>query len=335
MESNRITYDNPHFSKPITADFQADPKSAVAPNSKHSLAMSVGERFAVSDYIAASIADSTRRAYRTDLADFIAWGGTLPSTVEQVASYLADRAVSLSPITLARRLVAIGRAHASQGFPDPSKADLVRSVLRGIRRKHGAAQRQVAPVMKQDLLDMLPLMTGLKGVRDCALIILGFAAALRRSELVALDVTDIAFVNEGLTVRVRKSKTDQEQIGRTIGVPWGRTAACPVKAVRAWMDQAQISSGFLFRSVSKGGNVGNGLSAHAVALIVKSYAQAIGHESSTFSGHSLRSGLATSAAKAGVSANKIMAQTGHKSIEMLSRYIRDGNLFVNNAGGIL
>jgi len=208
--------------------------------------------------------------------------------------------------------------------------------MRGIRRQHGTAQRQVAPLTKQDLLSMLPLMVGVKGLRDRALILLGFAAALRRSELVAVDVADIAFVNEGLVVTLRKSKTDPEGQGRKIGVPWGHTAACPVKAVRTWLDHARIEDGAAFRCVNRAGTVGKRLSDHAVAVIIKSYAKAIGLDPASVSGHSLRSGLATAAAQAGIPAHKIQAQTGHRSLEMLNRYIRDGNLFLDNAsGGVL
>ena len=156
---------------------------------------------AVNGFIAAALADNTRRAYQGDLADFLHWGGTVPCTPETLAAYIADRAETLSPHTITRRVVGISRAHVSQSLADPAKNDLVRTVLRGVRRKNGTAQRQVAPLLKQDLLAILPHMRGTKGVRDRALILLGFAAALRRSELVALDVHDLQFVNEGLIGR--------------------------------------------------------------------------------------------------------------------------------------
>jgi integrase len=199
----------------------------------------------------------------------------------------------------------------------------------------GTSQRQVSPLLKQDLLAMLPLFTGTRGIRDRALILLGFSAALRRSELVALNVADISFVNAGLIVCVRKSKTDQEGIGRRIGVPWGRTAACPVKALQAWLEFARFTDGPVFRSVKKAGVIGDRLSDHAVAIVIKGYATAIGMQPESVSGHSLRAGLVTSASQAGISLNKIQQQTGHRSMEMVNRYIRDANLFENNAGGIL
>jgi site-specific recombinase XerD len=330
-----ITSDNNQLSKPIIDDFQGAGECVSQVQSLQSIAPGSAFPESVSQYLSASIADSTRRAYRADLADFVRWGGSIPCSPEMIAAYLADRADNLSPITLARRLVAIGRAHASQQLTDPTKADIVRTVLRGIRRTHGVAQRQVSPVLREDLLSMLPMMTGTKGLRDRALILLGFAAALRRSELVALDYTDLAFVSEGLILHIRKSKTDQEGEGRKIGVPYGRSTACPVKAVQLWLEHAQIGSGPIMRSVKKSGAFGGRLSAHAVAQVVKSYAKAIGLDADNVSGHSLRAGLATSAAKAGIAMHKIQQQTGHKGLEMLTRYIRDGELFINNAGGIL
>jgi site-specific recombinase XerD len=290
----------------------------------------------IKTYVTASLADNTRRAYRGDLADFLRWGGVVPCSTKTLAAYVADRAKTHSPYTITRRVVGISRAHVSQGLTDPAKTDLVRTVLRGVRRKKGTAQRQVAPLLKQDLLSILPLMQGTKGIRDRALLLLGFAAALRRSELVALDVQDLQFVKEGLLVTLRRSKTDQEGEGRKIAVPRGRTSACPVKAVQHWLEHAQIADNAIFRSVSKSGQVSQSrLTAQSVALILKRYTQAAGLKASDISGHSLRSGLVTSAVQAGVAAHKIQQQTGHRSTEMLVRYIRDANLFENNAAGLL
>lgn len=290
----------------------------------------------IGDYLSAAIADNTRRAYRGDLIDFLSWGGVVPCSPEVLAAYIAARAETHSPHTITRRVVGISRAHVSQGLPDPAKNDLVRTVLRGVRRSKGKPQRQVAPLLKQDLLALLPLMRGTKGIRDRALLLLGFAAALRRSELVALDVADLQFVSEGLIVHQRRGKTDQEGAGRKIAVPNGRTSACPVKAVRQWLEHANIVSGAVFRSISKGQVIAAGrLTGPSVALILKGYAEKAGLPAANISGHSLRSGLVTSAAQIGVSTYKIQQQTGHRSAEMLARYIRDANLFENNAAGLL
>jgi integrase len=289
----------------------------------------------VSDYITAALADNTRQAYKGDLQDFVQYGGSVPCSPETLAAYIAARAAIHSPYTISRRVTGISRAHTSQGLPDPAKNELVRVVLRGVRRTHCKPQRQATPLLKADLLEILPLMHGTKGVRDRALILLGFAAALRRSELVALDYTDLQFVSDGLIVYLRRSKTDQSGEGRKIAVPNGRTTACAVKAVQLWLEHAEIGSGPIFRSVSKGGGVGDRLTAQSVSLILKSYAAIAGLKAETISGHSLRSGLVTSAAQAGIPTHRIMAQTGHRSLEMVNKYIRDASLFDNNAAGFL
>jgi integrase len=287
-------------------------------------------------YLSAAIADNTRRAYQGDLRDFLNWGGTVPCSPDALAGYIAARAEVHSPHTISRRVVGISRAHVSQGLPDPTKTDLVRAVLRGVRRTKGKPQRRVAPLLKQDLMAILPQMHGTKGVRDRALLLLGFAAALRRSELVALDVQDLELVREGMIVHQRRSKTDQEGVGRKIAIPYGRTSACPVKAVRDWLEHAQIEFGAVFRSISKGQVIAvDRLTGPSVALILKAYADKAGLVAANISGHSLRTGLVTSAAQAGVAAHKIQQQTGHRSAEMVARYIRDANLFENNAAGLL
>ena len=290
----------------------------------------------VKEYVAAAIAPATRRAYQGDLKDFFSWGGCVPCTPSALAEYIANRAQTHSPFTIARRIVGISRAHASLGLVDPSKSDLVRAVLRGLRRIQGKPQRQVAPVLREDLMLMLDQMRGFKGIRDRALLLVGFAAALRRSELVGLNVEDLQFVKEGLLIHLPRSKTDQDGEGRKIAVPFGRTSACPVKSVQQWMDEAMISTGAVFRSVNKAGVVSaSRLTDQSVALIVKGHTRALGLPAEAYSGHSLRAGLVTSAAKAGVSLMKIQQQTGHRSVAMLSRYIRDAQVFENNAAGLL
>lgn len=288
----------------------------------------------ITQYLGAATADNTRLAYRQDLADFQRWGGSIPALPETLAAFIAERTATLSTHTISRRVVGISRAHATLGHPDPAKSDLVRTVLRGIRRRHGKPQRQVTPLLKQDLLSMLTTMQGTKGVRDRALLLLGFAAAFRRSELVALNVEDLEFVREGLVIHLLRSKTDQLGEGRKIGVPLGRTSACPVKAVEKWLEVSKITSGPVFRAINRGGGVGQlQLSAQSVSLVLKDYAKAIGLNPANISGHSLRSGLVTSAIQAGVAVHKIQQQTGHRSVEMLARYIRDAGLFDSNASG--
>ena len=177
-------------------------------------------------------------------------------------------------------------------------------------------------------------LSGLKGIRDRALLLLGFAGAFRRSELVGLNVADLEFVDQGLIVHLRRSKTDQEGVGRKVAIPYARGSACPVKAAKDWLTAAGISEGPLFRPVTRHGHMAEErLSGHAVAKIVKARAAAVGLNAKGYSGHSLRAGLITSAAMLGVSIWKIKAQSGHRTDAMVARYVRDADLFVNNAAG--
>jgi integrase len=174
----------------------------------------------------------------------------------------------------------------------------------------------------------------LKDQRDRAILLVGFAGAFRRSELVSLEYDDIEFVAQGIVVTLRRSKTDQEGIGRKIAIPLARGIACPVAALKAWLEISGISSGPIFRPIDRHSRMQqNGLSGDAVAMVVKERASAVGLDATRYSGHSLRAGLATSAAAAGVSGWAIKRQTGHKSDSMLARYIRDGQLFRENAAG--
>lgn len=287
-------------------------------------------------YLHASLSDNTRKAYRCDLNQFLSWGGTIPASAELVATYLAAHAEQHAIATLARRLVSIGKAHTAQGLPSPTDSELVRATLRGIRHTHGSAQRQVAPAVKEDILHMVAGLVGMKGIRDRALLLIGFAGAFRRSELVSLTVADIEHAKQGLIVTLPRSKTDQEGRGRKVAIPYARGAVCPVLALQQWLEVAQITEGPIFRGVNRHGVIAvSAISPQAVALVVKERAQAVGLDPAKYAGHSLRAGLVTSAAQLGVSSWKIRQQTGHKSDAMLARYIRDANIFIDNAAGVV
>lgn len=288
----------------------------------------------VSKYLQASLSDNTHRAYSNDLAHFLHWGGRIPATPESVASYLAMHAGQLSFATLSRRVVAIGRAHTIKHLPSPAHAEVVKSTLQGIRRIWGSAQRRVTPALLRDVQAMVKGLEGLKGLRDQALLLVGFAGAFRRSELVAIQVADVHFVEEGMVIRLRHGKTDQAGKGRDIAIPYVRGKYCPVKALMNWLENAGITSGAIFREVNRHGNVmGHGLSPQAVAMIVKQRAETIGLDARLYSGHSLRAGMITSAAQSGVSAWKICQQSGHQSATVMQRYIRQSNLFTDNPLG--
>lgn len=292
---------------------------------------------AVQAYVHAALAPRTRQAYREDLARFLAWGGQIPSTPEVIAAYLAAHGESHAPATLGRWAVSLGRAHTSQGLADPCRGALVRATLRGIRRARGVAQRQVAPLEREALLALLaPLGEAPRDVRDKALLLIGFAAALRRSELVALTAADAAFGPQGVTLMVRRSKTDPEGVGRSIGIPPARGPVCPVRALRDWLT---VAAGLrrvgeparpapLFRPIDRHGRLApQALTGHAVAEIVKQRAAAAGLDPAAFSGHSLRAGFCTAAARHGAPAWRIQQISGHKTHASLERYIRAGQLF--------
>ena len=288
----------------------------------------------VQQYLQASLSDNTRRAYSNDIAHFLKWGGRIPASPGRIASYLAEHANTLSYATLSRRVVAIGRAHTIKRFPSPAHSEIVKATLHGIRRTTGSAQRRVAPVLLNDVRAMVKGLQGIRGARDCALLLIGFAGAFRRSELVAIQVEDMQFVDEGLVIRLRRGKTDQAGTGRDVAIPFMRGKFCPVKSVIEWLAQSAITGGALFRSVDRYGNVTErGLSAQSVALIVKQRATAIGLDPRQFSGHSLRAGFVTSAARGGASTWKICQQTGHQSEAVMQRYIRDSHLFTDNPLG--
>jgi integrase len=239
--------------------------------------------------------------------------------------------------TLARRLAAISQMHQQAGYESPTRAWVVKQFLAGLRRELGVAPVRKKPVLLEDLREILTeIPNSLLGRRDRALLLLGFTGAFRRSELVGLNVEDCESVRDGLIVSIRRSKTDQEGEGRRIGIPWGTDdATCPVRALEAWQSAARIVSGPLFRSVNRHGQVLGRLSGEAVAIVVKRYVAKLGYNPADFAGHSLRAGLATSAAAAGKSERAIMNQTGHRSLTTVRRYIRDGDLFRENAAGNL
>ena len=295
---------------------------------------------AAHDYVRASQAPNTQRAYRRQWEAFATWCGArgiaaLPAEPAAVALYVTALAQAGRKVaTIEQALAAITAAHKADGHANPRDAAAVAAVVAGIRRDLGVAQVQKAPVMVDDLRRMVAsLPATAKGVRDRAVLLLGFAGAFRRSELVGLDVADLAFGDDGLKVTLRRSKTDQEGAGRKLGVPFGSDpSTCPVRAVKAWLAASGIESGALFVGIAKGGKLtGNRLSPIDVARVVKAAADAVGFDAADYSGHSLRAGLVTSAVKAGKSDHAIMDQTGHRSAMMVHRYRRNASLFADNA----
>ena len=315
--SNDLTSDNPYLSRPTL------------PGGSQELAE------LVATYVQDSLAENSRRAYLSDLAHFENWGGSLPSSDKMLASYFVSHAETFRVATLVRRLTSISKAHEARGYESPARSSLVKATLRGIKRRQGIAQRQAKPLLKEDLIAVLDAMGGtLRDVRDRALLLIGFAGAFRRSELVALNKDDIGRVRQGIIINLKRSKTDQTSKGRQVAIPRGRSRWCPVSALDTWLERSGTIDAAVFRSVNRHGAVGNvRLSAEAVSLVIKQRIVAIGLDPTSYSGHSLRAGFVTSAAQASVPTWRIRQQTGHTSDTMLQRYIREEGLFVKNAAG--
>jgi integrase len=325
-----LTSDNPHLSE-LTSGGRLDQLgTAFAVNCKWTEDgddTDVAER--VRQLVQAATSSNTRKAYRADLAHFLANGGALPATAAQVAAYLARFGGELAVATLARRLVAIGRAHTSQELKSPCQAELVRLTLRGIRRTYGRPQRQALALTKGELSSIVaPLGNSLRDIRDRALLLVGFHGAFRRSELIAVDCKSIARSNHGIVVTIRKSKTDQERKGRDVAVPQSGGAICPVRALECWIEASGIVEGSVFRPIDRTGRISKAaLSADAVSVILKRRLKETGCDPSDYSGHSLRAGFVTEAVNAGIPTWKIRRQTGHSSDAMLDRYIRPAEAF--------
>jgi len=296
----------------------------------------------VEAYVRASRADSTIRGYRTDWADFQRWCGErgaqpLPAAIETVAAYITSVADSGRKVgTIQRRLAAIAAAHTTAGHDSPTSKAGVKLTMAGIRRTLGVAQEGKAALLRDDLAVLISkLPKKLIGIRDRAILLVNFAAALRRSELAALDVADLDFNNEGVVILIRRSKTDQEGEGQKVGIPFGQTALCPVLALTRWLDAASITEGAVFRAISRHGLVKGRIEPRVVAAVVKRQAARAGMDRTKYAGHSLRAGFCTQAAINGVPDRSIMKQTRHKSAAMLQRYIRDASIFRENAAARL
>ena len=303
----------------------------------------------IEEFIRAARAPATVRAYQSDWKDFVVsfckpYGLTpLPATSGTVAGYITFLA-KYTPAhagTITRRLTAISQIHQFAGQKSPVSEFLVTETLKGIRRVKGTAQIGKEPMLTETIREVIAgVPDGQLGLRDTALLLIGFAGAFRRSEIAALMRKDASFTPDGLVITLRRSKTDQEGRGREVGIPWGTNPeTCPVRALQQWLDTVKIADGPLFRSVDRHGNVSQqGLSPDSIGDIIKRAMLRAGFDKEVvknFSGHSLRAGHATQAARNGVPEATIMKQTGHKSVVTLRKYIRAGELFVENAADSL
>ena len=291
-----------------------------------------------------SKANNTIRAYRSDFQDFSLFcvqNGfkSLPSEPKIVSLYLtqlSSKDIKIS--TIKRRLVSIGVIHKIKGHYFDTKHPLIIENLMGIKRRKGSNQKGKKPLLINNLKNIINVIDNqdrdnIKIFRDRTIILIGFAGGFRRNEIVSLDYEDLDFVKEGLKISIKRSKTDQFGEGLVKGLPYfDNSEYCPVVSTKNWIEISKIKSGPLFRRFRKGSNLSEyRLTDQTVALLVKKYLNLAGIESKNYSGHSLRSGFATSAAEAGAEERTIMAMTGHKSTEMVRRYIKEANLFKNNA----
>ena len=291
-----------------------------------------------------SKANNTVRAYKSDFNDFELFctqNGfkSLPSDPKVVSLYLTQLSTKDIKIsTLKRRLVSIGVIHKLKGhYLDTKHPSIVENIM-GIKRRKGSAQIGKKPILINNLKTIINVIDNknieeIKKLRDRSIILIGFSGGFRRNEIVSLDFDDLEFVSEGLKIRLRRSKTDQFGDGFIKGLPYfDNSEYCPVLSLKNWIKLSNIESGPLFRRFSKGSKLTkNRLTDQTVALLIKKYLKLAGIDSKNYSGHSLRSGFATSAAESGAEERSIMAMTGHKSTEMVRRYIKEANLFKNNA----
>ena len=291
-----------------------------------------------------SKANNTIRAYKSDFKDFSLFCtqngfNPLPTSPKIVSLYLTNLSKNdVKMSTLKRRLVSIGVIHKLKGHYLDTKHPLIVENIMGIKRRKGSIQRGKKPLLINNLKQIINLIDELKieeikKLRDRSIILVGFSGGFRRNEIVSLDYEDLDFVQEGLKINLRRSKTDQFGEGSVKGLPYFESSKyCPVISISKWIKISKINSGALFRRFIKGSKLSeNRLTDQTVALLIKEYLKLAGIENTNYSGHSLRSGFATSAAEAGVEERSIMAMTGHKSAEMVRRYIKEANLFKNNA----
>ena len=287
---------------------------------------------------------NTVKAYKSDFRDFelfCAKNGfkslpTDPRVVSLYLTHMSTKDVKMS--TLKRRLVSIGVIHKIKGhYLDTKHPSIIENIM-GIKRRKGSIQKGKKPILINNLKQLINAIDHynndeIKKLRDRSIILIGFSGGFRRNEIVSLDYEDLDFVTEGLKINLRRSKTDQFGKGTVKALPYfNNSQYCPVLSLKNWIQVSNISSGPLFRRFSKGSKLSeNRLTDQTVALLIKKYLNLAGIDNKNYSGHSLRSGFATSAAESGAEERSIMAMTGHKSTEMVRRYIKEANLFKNNA----
>lgn len=291
--------------------------------------------------LAGTKSESTINAYESDWNDFCDWCKyhndiAFPAQPETVVNYINDLADYAKASTIRRRVSAISENYNAAGLAEnnPCHAWIVKEALIGLNRAKGTIQKGKTPIYWEELEQMISCIdtAHLSGIRDKAILLLGFLGAFRRSEISNLNIEDLSRFPQGLVVTLTHSKTDQEQAGQQVGIPYiGNKNMCAITAVNEWIKAADISKGPLFRGILKNGKVASQrLSDKSINLIVKKYIASIGLSPDLYGAHSLRHGFATYAALNGIEERLIMKQTRHRSVEMVRHYINEADLFVNN-----
>ncbi|WP_242641487.1 site-specific integrase [Candidatus Ichthyocystis sparus] len=300
----------------------------------------IGHARRIREYISASTAENTRKTYRSAVVQFERWGGRLPATRDMLVRYLLDKAELLNTSTISLHLTAISQWHAYQNLPDPSNDPMVKKIMIGIRRKHGRPPDKAKPLTMDNVISFVKYISSqdknLRTIRDMAMLQMAFFGAFRRSELVSIKTENISLSNEGITVHLLRSKTDQIGSGMIRAIPMGKLPICPVSALKEWLTVSQISSGPVFRSINRWNQLQDGpLHPSSVNIFLKDIAAKCGIDPAKISSHSFRRGFSTSAASESIRFDLIKKQGGWKNDSSVYGYIDEGRCFSENAAGEL
>ncbi len=290
-----------------------------------------------------SKAENTKRAYGSDWQQFVSWCDenhleSLPATAETVSYYITYLGKEHKASTIKRKMTAISQRHKTARYPSPTKSVLVKGVWDGLLRDIGKREEGKEALWLQDLRRIVEVLPEdrIIGIRNRAILVVGWAGAMRRSEIVSLNVEDLTFTRDGLLVLIRTSKTDQFGEGQEIALPYGSNPlTCPVRSMQDWLEASGITSGAIFRGIDRHGNIKERLTDQSVRLVVRKCCEKVGLDPDNYGAHSLRSGFCSTAARAGKNEHQIMRQTRHRKADSLNRYIKYGTLFEDNpASGI-
>lgn len=290
-------------------------------------------------YLEHSKSENTKMAYRTDWKQFSEWCkknelNNLPADAETVVYYITYLGKTLKASSIKRKMAAISQRHETAGYPSPTKTPLVKGVWEGLQRSIGIKEEGKDALWLEDLRKVIEVIPKNKliGIRNRALLVVGWAGALRRSEIVNLNTEDIKKTHEGIVLNLVRSKTDQKGEGQVVALPYGSNPnTCPVRLLEDWLTASGISEGALFRRIDRHGNILGRLTPQSIRLIVKNCCEKVGLDPDKYGAHSLRSGFCSTAAKVGKAEHQIMKQTRHKRSDSLQRYIKKANLFDDNA----